>query len=473
MTKMSNLTYISNVTRNSTDTYIINVTRAINDTKASIIQNLNDNEAAVLLPVIVYVFILMSAGIFGNLIVLYVYKFRFRRSSSRAFILCLAILDLVTCLFGMPFHVIDMNFPYLFVWDVPCKVLYFLLSSTIHASTFILVLISIERYRKICLPFEKQISDIGTKAICTACIMGAFILSTPILFLYGVASFDTGVSNTTGYECYISNDFSESIFPLIYDVVTIILFVGSTSTLTVLYTRIGIKVWRKGTFQGNKTKCKNGKQASENSKQSQGEKVIETSFTNKTKQPNKHLVNTSNTFDEYSNILINSPKLRKDLSKKTETRMDIRRSSLRLKWPENKRSSFRKSFRASFFSGKSISEESSSESFTSTLERKSKFVREGIRMTNKFSKKQRRSLRITGMLSLITVVFVISFLPYLVISILNGLEENFWENMTNNKLLIYNFLLRTYFINNMANPIIYGFLDEKFRSEVRKMFKCC
>ncbi|XP_052076263.1 cholecystokinin receptor type A-like [Mytilus californianus] len=457
---MSNLTYINNVTRN------------ISETKASILQKLNDDEAALLLPVIVYVFILMSVGIVGNLIVLYIYKFRFRRSSSRAFILCLAILDLITCLFGMPFHVIDMNFPFLFVWDVPCKVLYFLLSSTIHASTFILVLISIERYRKICLPFEKQISDIGTKAICTGCIIVAFVLSTPVLFLYGVTSFDTGVSNITGYECYISNDYSDSIFPLIYDIVTIILFVGSTCTLTVLYTRIGIKVWRKGTFQGNKTKCKNGRQASEHSKQSQMEKVIETSFSNKKEQPSQLPVNNKNTFDEYSNILINSPKLRKDLGKKTETRMDIRRSSLRLKWPESKRSSTRRSFRASFFSGKSISEESSSESFTSTLERKSKFVREGIRMT-KFSKKQRRSLRITGMLSLITVVFVISFLPYLVISILNGLDESFWENMTNNKILIYNFLLRTYFINNMANPIIYGFLDEKFRSEVRKMFKCC
>jgi hypothetical protein len=60
---------------------------------------------------------LMIIGVIGNTIVLYVYKFRFRRSTSRIFILSLAVFDLITCLLGMPFHIMDMLYPYMFVWD--------------------------------------------------------------------------------------------------------------------------------------------------------------------------------------------------------------------------------------------------------------------------------------------------------------------------------------------------------------------
>ena len=446
-----------------------------NKTVTQILQELNDNEAAILLPVIVYVLVLMVFGVIGNLIVLYIYKFRFRRSSSRAFILCLAMLDLVTCLFGIPFHVIDMRYPYLFVWDIPCKTVCFLMTSTIFSSTFILVLISIERYRKICLPFEKQISDIGTKSICGGCIFMGFAFSSPVLMFYGATPFETNVFNVTGSECYISHTYRDSIFPLVYDTVSCVLFVIATCTLLVLYSRIGMTVWRKGTFQGYTKKYKNNESSAKGSEQSKcynSDGAIELSNMITRDQRHPALIKHANTFDEYSSVALRSPKLRKSLRDKATIQMDIRRSSLRLKRTDSKRTSNRVSLRSSFrLKAKSISDDSSSESFSSTLERKSKLVRERLRMTSNLNRKQRRSLRITGMLTLITIVFVLSFLPYLTISILNGIYEDFWTHMTSSEILLYNFLLRTYFVNNMANPLIYSFLDEKFRSEVRKMFK--
>lgn len=438
-----------------------------------ILQQLNNDEAFLLLPVTAYVLALMVVGIFGNLLVLYIYKFRFRRSSSRAFILCLAMLDLVTCIFGIPFHIMDINFPYLFVWDIPCKVLCYFLTSTIFSAVFVLVLISIERYRKICLPFEKQISDIGTKRICTGCIVAAVILSSPALLFYGVSTFDTKVMNVTGTECYINDNYKDSIFPLIFDGVFLLIFLVSTCTLTVLYTKIGLTVWRKGTFQGNKKTaysmscCEQSVTTEPFNKSSQSEKMIEMTAINSRKQridPNGPL---KNTFDEYSNVLINSPKLGFQSENKNK------RLNLQLKKPQKRLHSKRESEKAlSSQSRKSISEDSSSESFSSTLERRSHAVRQTLRFANKLSRKQRRSIRITGMLTVITIVFILSFLPYLVISILNGFDERFWENRTPREILLLNILMRSYFVNNMANPIIYSFLDEKFRSEVRKIFRC-
>lgn len=434
--------------------------------KTLTLQQLNINEALLLLPVTIYVLILMIVGIFGNLLVLYVYKFRFRRSSSRAFILCLAMLDLVTCVFGLPFHIMDINFPYLFVWDIPCKILCYFLTATVFSSVFVLVLISIERYRKICLPFEKQISDIGTKRICAGCIAAAVILSSPTILFYGVSTFETEIANVTGTECYINDVYKDSIYPIIFDGVFLLMFIGSTCTLIVLYTKIGITIWKKGTFQGkkktmNSMSCCEPSYTTEPVKSSNSGKYIEMTAM-KIKTP-KGVV--KNTFDEYSNVLISSPKLGLHSENKhsnPQTKSQIKRNQKK-----------KESEKSSSYMRKSISEDSSSESFSSTLERRSRAVRQTLRFGNKLSRKQRRSIRITGMLTVITIIFVLSFLPYLVISILNGFNDHFWANRTKQEILFLNFLMRSYFVNNMANPIIYSFLDEKFRSEVRKIFKCC
>ncbi|CAG2189884.1 unnamed protein product [Mytilus edulis] len=123
----------------------------------------NTFEAEALTPITVYLILLMITGVVGNTIVLYIYKFRFKRSTPRIFILSLAAFDLITCLLGMPYHILDMLYPYLFVWDTVCKVLSFALTFTILASIFILDLIAIDRYRKICRPFKNQLSGIGSK----------------------------------------------------------------------------------------------------------------------------------------------------------------------------------------------------------------------------------------------------------------------------------------------------------------------
>ena len=160
----------------------------------------NSYEAKLLIPVTVYLVFLMIIGVFGNILVLYVYKFRFRRSTSRVFILSLAAFDLITCLFGMPYHILDLTFPYTFVWSEVCKTLSFALTFTILGSIFVLDLIAIDRYRKICTPFEKQLSAVGTKIVCWVTVLISGFLAVPIIFIYGTADVSTRIPNITGKE---------------------------------------------------------------------------------------------------------------------------------------------------------------------------------------------------------------------------------------------------------------------------------
>lgn len=80
-----------------------------------------------------------------------------------------------------------------------------------------------------------------------------------------------------------------------------------------------------------------------------------------------------------------------------------------------------------------------------------------------------RTKQVTFMLFIITVVFVLSFIPHLVLMVINSMDTEFVVGMTPAGVAVYNLFLRTFVINNMANPIIYGFCDRKFRKAVVKL----
>ena len=100
---------------------------------------LNDEKAWLYLPVIVFLAVLVLVGSLGNALVLCVYWRKAYKASSHYFILSLAALDLFTCLVGLPTEIADLRFPYMFNLPIACKLLRFTHSSTIIASSIILI----------------------------------------------------------------------------------------------------------------------------------------------------------------------------------------------------------------------------------------------------------------------------------------------------------------------------------------------
>lgn len=80
--------------------------------------------------------------------------------------------------------------------------------------------------------------------------------------------------------------------------------------------------------------------------------------------------------------------------------------------------------------------------------------------------------RTTLMLFLITLVYLLSFLPYLVLMIVKVLDRDSLSGSGGGWELLHNFLLRSYFINSMANPIIYSFCSRTFRIECAQILRC-
>ena len=69
---------------------------------------------------------------------------------------------------------------------------------------------------------------------------------------------------------------------------------------------------------------------------------------------------------------------------------------------------------------------------------------------------------------LITIIFFISYIPYLILTIL--IYTNSITVLTSSEVVFINIIRYTPYINNMANVFIYGCFDVLFRREVKKIY---
>lgn len=159
---MKNSSYV-NFYWNGSDGYNLS-----DDSYASLI-NLNNEAALRFIPITLFIVVPMIIELVGNVIVCIIYYKRKRKSTSDLFILKLAALDLLSCMFGTPMKVADLSIPYMFDVSTVCKIGKTLESSTILALAMTLVFISIDRYKLIC-KMSESLSKKTTKRLCIASV---------------------------------------------------------------------------------------------------------------------------------------------------------------------------------------------------------------------------------------------------------------------------------------------------------------
>lgn len=101
---------------------------------------------------------LACVGVIGNILVLFIYVFKFKPSNHRIFIVSLAVIDLIACNMVMPLVVYSFLHLFTYFNSVMCKLLtvfnYFICIS----SSAVLIVIAIDRCRKMCVPHGKQMT---------------------------------------------------------------------------------------------------------------------------------------------------------------------------------------------------------------------------------------------------------------------------------------------------------------------------
>ena len=115
--------------------------------------------------IIILLCVFSVIGTLGNGLVLYVFARTTGKLTSTIFILALAGTDFVTCLIIIPFTVITIHYNYYYAFDSLCKIYQFLITCNVPLSAFIMVAIAADRYICICHPFAHMMTVKRAKVI--------------------------------------------------------------------------------------------------------------------------------------------------------------------------------------------------------------------------------------------------------------------------------------------------------------------
>ncbi|XP_060071842.1 neuropeptide S receptor-like [Ylistrum balloti] len=378
------------------------------------IEELNDIYVKQKVGGIVFVTLLMIVGVIGNAHVLYLFAFKFPNSNHRVYILCLAVLDMITCSVGMPFVIVDLHNTLTFESAIVCKLLRFLNYFNSGGSAFTLVVIAVDRYKKICHPLGKQMTERKAKIACCIALSISLIIAWPAPVLYGRSTVNTDVDGITGVACFTEDKFKKTKYQLYFNAVLILVVFGSFVALIVLYSLIGQRIWKQAK---TRTKMLNPT-------------VMSTVPAVEATSSSNSGPSTDNSIDTLSTgaVISSNTSSNNELSKQETLQTNVKQQKQQ----------------------------------NETAEKPSKKSKE-----NANAKKTRKT---TLMLFIITVVFILSFAPHLALKITVFLNKKFLDSLTFVEVFLYHTFVWSFFINNMANPIIYGFCDTRFRREIRKMY---
>ena len=212
----------------------------------TILQESSEEKVKEFIPVFVFVSILLFIGILGNILVLIFFFRKAKDNVSCFFIVVLAIVDICACLM-ISLVIMDLSRPYEYTSDIGCKIHSFSKFFTGLSSTLLLFSIAVERYRKICCPFKRQLSMKGARIVFFVDVIVAIVLSVAQASLYEVI--EVNVENNhnitvTGFSCRTTRDKDMRKYLTILNGVLFFLFIFFSIALIALYSLQSRAIYR-------------------------------------------------------------------------------------------------------------------------------------------------------------------------------------------------------------------------------------
>ena len=84
----------------------------------------------------------------------------------------------------------------------------------------------------------------------------------------------------------------------------------------------------------------------------------------------------------------------------------------------------------------------------------------------------RRAHKITLMFMTISIIYILTFLPRMITSIVAGVKADFWDSLSVEAFDVIDILHLLYIVNHVANPFVYACMDVKFWTEFKKVVIC-
>ncbi|KAK3082878.1 hypothetical protein FSP39_007795 [Pinctada imbricata] len=477
------------------------------------ISGLEAEEVKERLSLILILAILSIVGLVCNIHVIFVFVKKMRRSTYRVFVLTLAVIDILGCSISIPFQIVDETHPFSFTWPIACKLFRYLDTNLAIASALMLVVIAMERYRKICTPSHVQVTETKAIHMSLCVIFVSSLITSPALIVYGQQTMDIEEFNVTVSECSWDDHISNSIYGYLYYGLELLFIIFSMISITILYTMVGAAIRRHRKSVGislaarfdprnsNPTKIVHktetgeeitidrlmdsddtklvtfstftlGRKGKDVEVQQKRVSFIAVSERSSSKGPHGQDVSVNS-----EETTMTNGEIVKDVIE--DNTMDILSLS-----PQN--SSENRSQMTEAICPGSESEEVTSDqradigrlsTGVSTNSIPVKRQKNLYTIVAKYFRSKSKDLdalreqRITKLLFFITLTFVVTYSPYIIILVIYATQRDFSENLSPAGTVLYLLALRLYLINNVTNAFYYGFFDLEFRNHVKDIYK--
>ncbi|CAL1544837.1 unnamed protein product [Lymnaea stagnalis] len=199
-----------------------------------------------LAPVIVLDVLFMLFGVVGNSIVCYVCYFRMPRNVINSFVLSLAVLELLGCIFTIPVDITELLNSYNFNFPSLCKAERYFRKFLIFSTGCILVAIATERYKRIVKPYSRHVTMFEFRCAISGALMVSGIMAVPEAVLSGNETVHTPYGKGVVCSTYNTDAYGETIFPKLWGLMCLLVYVVSTAAIATIYFVIASKIWKRG-----------------------------------------------------------------------------------------------------------------------------------------------------------------------------------------------------------------------------------
>ncbi|XP_061176103.1 neuropeptide S receptor-like [Saccostrea echinata] len=361
----------------------------------------------------------LVVGLSGNSSVLYIYTRKMRKTEERYFIPLLAVSDIFACLAGIILGIVSNFYRANYVLDTFCKVGYFFTWTTTSISGFLILLIALSRHLRICRPTGLQLNTVRKRRAMVIMSSISFVTSLPMLYFLGSRDFPFVYKGQLINTTICTLRFSDSAMKQLQNAYFAFeIFLASLNMIVTcgLYIPVGVTIYRRfKVIQQNMNASTNVSSISEGVPVSIAKRRICIST------PEHELSVISNT----SEVMSQNEMCSKCTTSTNPSGIDYKQKVSSLKRRKNSR---RRQVRHNF----------------------------------------------TLMFATIILIYVLAYLPTLVLFMLPGEDPpTFWFTRGAVELNVLVFLQRAFLLNNILNPFIYTYFDLSFRHELNNILCFC
>ncbi|KAK3592473.1 hypothetical protein CHS0354_008282 [Potamilus streckersoni] len=410
---------------------IVNTTLVMDDHQS--LDKVNEKYALFLIPVTVIFGLFTVLGVIGNILVLVVFftSSHYKRNNFKVFVICIGLIDLMTSVSLIPAEIVKHRNYFSFENVHACKVKCFFNIFASTSAALALLIVCIDRFRKVCQPLKKQISPSLAIKLCIVSVALAVFLSLPGGVMCGIEannmnSYDGRTNGTVVYFCSVDPSYKGTTLRIMYKYMFLVLIVAVSFAMILMYAFVGrgVCAYWKARPALHSVRSVTSESESEALKSMADHNAVSRTGSAASK-------GTQNT--DVDSISLNGSNRQKLRLAKT-TRKSNDSSSLKEK----------------------ITSWGKGQNLLRNISRQSSFG------NRKFPYK-------TMIWFLLTLIFIITYIIYVILS-MYFVPDNIVK-MSPGKFVFYSCIFRLYFINNIINPFVYAALDSRFRRACLNLFR--